>query len=193
MTTLKFIREKKDSNLLSLGIGGEESVVYTVNLSAFRDAGAPSVGDELDDEQIELLRQSDEYVRATRKALNILAYADNNRRNLSAKLARAGFDRRVCDRVVSDMLNHGYIDEKRQLERIIFVEANVKLCGPLKIIPTLSAKGYSASDIREVMHTLVSSGEIDFKKNAKTLLDKKLPDGDTEEKKKFLYKNGYKV
>ena len=33
----------------------------------------------------------------------------------------------------------------------------------------------------------------DFKKNAKSLLDKKLPTADPEERKKFLYKNGYKV
>ena len=108
-------------------------------------------------------------------------------------LARAGFGRDVCERVVRDMLDHGYIDEKRQLERIILVEANTKLRGPMKIIPALAAKGYSTADIREVMSALVESGELDFKKNAKTLLDKKLPDADGEEKKKFLYKNGYKV
>ena len=193
MKTLKYIREQKNSNLLSLGFGGEESVVYTVNLAAYSDAGAPGVGDTLDEDCLAILSECDEYIRATKKALNLLAFADNNRRNLSVKLARAGFGRDVCERVVRDMLDHGYIDEKRQLERIILVEANTKLRGPMKIIPALAAKGYSTADIREVMSALVESGELDFKKNAKTLLDKKLPDADGEKKKRFLYKNGYKV
>ena len=142
---------------------------------------------------MQILRESDEYCRATKKALNILSYADNNRRNLSAKLSRGGFSREVCQRVVSDMVSHGYIDERRQLERIILVEANTKLRGPMKIIPTLVAKGYSSSDVRGVMTSLVESGEIDFKANAKALLNKKLPDGDAEERRQFLYKNGYKI
>ena len=193
MKTLRFVREIKDSKLLSLGIGGEESVTFTVTLSAFSDAGAPSVGDELDEGQMQILRECDEYCRATKKALNILSYADNNRRNLSAKLSRGGFSREVCQRVVSDMVSHGYIDEKRQLERIILVEANSKLRGPMKIIPALVAKGYSSSDVRGVMTSLVESGEIDFKANAKALLNKKLPHGDAEERRQFLYKNGYKI
>jgi SOS response regulatory protein OraA/RecX len=91
------------------------------------------------------------------------------------------------------MVRRGYIDEQSQLERLITVEANGKLRGPLRIIPALVNKGYSSSDVRLVMHNLMESGEVDFKKNAKCLLDKKLPEADPEEKKKFLYKNGYKV
>ena len=109
------------------------------------------------------------------------------------KLQKAGFGRELCDRVVSEMVSLGYIDEKRQLERLITVEANGKLRGPLRIIPALGNKGYSSSDIRAVMHELTESGEVDFRRNAKILLDKKLPVADPEEKKKFLYKNGYKV
>ena len=63
----------------------------------------------------------------------------------------------------------------------------------MKIIPGLVAKGYSSSDVRGVMTSLVESGEIDFKANAKALLNKKLPDAEGEERKKFLYKHGYKI
>ena len=193
MRTLSSVREIKDTNLLSLGIVGEESVNYTVNLRTYADIGAPSVGDAIDDGQLELIRDYDEYYRATKKALNILAYADNNTRNLRVKLMRAGYDRRVCDRVVSDMLERGYIDERRQLERLITLEANTKLRGPMKIVPSLVAKGYSGGEVREVMSALVESGDIDFKANAKALLNKKLPDADGEERRKFLYKHGFKI
>ena len=193
MITLRSIREIGDNGLLSLAIGGEESANYTVNAAVYAEIGSPSVGDFLTDEQIYLIREFDEYYRAKKKALSILAYADNNRRNLALKLSKAGYSRELCDRVVSEMVSLGYIDEKRQLERLITVEANGKLRGPLRIIPALANKGYSSSDIREVMHELTESGEVDFRRNAKALLDKKLPVADPEEKKKFLYKNGYKV
>ena len=193
MITLRSIREIGDNGLLSLAIGGEESANYTVNSRVYLEIGSPSVGEALDDGQICLIREFDEYYRAKKKALAILAYADNNRRNLALKLSKAGFQRELCDRVVSEMVSLGYIDEKRQLERLITLEANGKLRGPLRIIPALVNKGYSSSDIRAVMHELTESGEVDFRRNAKILLDKKLPTADPEEKKKFLYKNGYKV
>ena len=193
MITLKSTREIGDKGLLSLAIGGEESANYTVNAAVYAEIGSPSVGDILNDEQIYLIKEYNEYFRAKKKALSILAYADNNRRNLALKLSKAGFSRELCDRVVAEMVSLGYIDEKRQLERLITVEANGKLRGPLRIIPALVNKGYSSSDIREVMHKLAESGEVDFRRNAKILLDKKLPVADPEEKKKFLYKNGYKV
>ena len=193
MKTLRSIREIGDKGLLSLAIGGEESANYTVCSRVYLEIGSPSVGDILTDEEIYRIREYDEYYRAKKKALAILAYADNNRRNLSMKLSKAGFGRDLTDRVVSEMVELGYIDERRQLERLITVEANGKLRGPLRVIPSLVNKGYSSSDVRAVMHTLVESGEVDFRKNAKILLDKKLPTADPEEKKKFLYKNGYKV
>ena len=193
MKTLRSIREIGDKGLLSLAIGGEESINYTVCSRVYLEIGSPSVGDILTDEEIYRIREYDEYYRAKKKALAILAYADNNKRNLAMKLSKAGFGRDLTDRVVSEMVELGYIDERRQLERLITVEANGKLRGPLRVIPSLVNKGYSSSDVRAVMHTLVESGEVDFRKNAKALLDKKLPTADPEERKKFLYKNGYKV
>ena len=114
---------------------------------------------------------------------------------LYAKLCRAGFRRDIAETVLQEMVECGYINERRQLERLILDEANRKLRGPLRIIPALATKGYATSDIREVMAGLVDSGEIDFDLNARRLLDKKLPsDGfDSEEAKKILYKNGYKI
>ena len=117
-----------------------------------------------------------------------------NKKNLATKLYRAGFGRDTVSAVTAEMEGLGYIDERRQLERIILNEANLKLRGPRKIIPTLAAKGYSTSDISSVMSALVDSGEIDFSRNARILAEKKLPDdADSEEKKKLLYKNGYKI
>ena len=195
MAALKYIREIKDTRLLLLGIIGEgEPARYTVSTTVMDSIGNPSVGADLDDRQMSVIIYADKLYRAKKKALSILAYADNNSRSLSMKLARAGFDREIVGEVVDEMISLGYIREKDQLERLILVEANQKLRGPARIIPALAAKGYSSSDVREVMHRLVDEREIDFKKNARLLVEKKLPDlTDVEEKKKLLYKNGFKI
>ncbi len=195
MAALKFIREVKDSHLLLLGVAEEgESANYTVNAACYDAIGSPTAGDELDDGQMSVIKYTDKLIRAKKKALNILAFADNNKKSLAAKLYRAGFPREMVDEVVAEMLSLGYIDERRQLERIILTEANQKLRGPRKIIPALAAKGYSSSDIGAVMRVLVDSGEIDFSKNARLLIEKKLSeDAESEEKKTLLYKNGYKI
>ncbi len=195
MATLRFVRDAKDSRLLLLGIVEKgESANYTVNLSAYSEIGAPSVGEELDDDQMSVIRHIDELLRAKKKALNILAYADNNKKNLVIKLRRAGFGREIADEVCREMVELGYINESDQLRRLITDEANRKLRGPMRILPALATKGYSTAQIKETMSDLVRMGEIDFHKNAAVLLSKKLHDGANEEEKKtILYKNGYKI
>ena len=194
MATLKFVRQIKDSKLLLLGIVEEgESATYTVNLETYENIGSPTSGDFVDEATLDSIKYTDEYLRAKKKALNILAFADNNRRNLLMKLQRAGFSREITETVCEEMERLGYINELRQLEIIILNEANHKLRGPMKIIASLSAKGFNSRDIRETMNTLVESGEVDFERNAELLLEKKLTSDDEEEKKKILYKNGYKV
>lgn len=194
MSTLKYIREIKDTSLLLLGIVGEgESADCTVSASLYAEIGSPAVGNTVDEASLSAIKYADEHYRAKKKALGLLAYSDNNQRNLKTKLIRAGFKREICDLVCEEMVSYGYINEKNQLERLILVEANQKLRGPLQIIPALVAKGYSSSDVRQVLNRLVEEGEVDFEENAKRLIEKKLPsDADGEDRKKLLYKNGYK-
>ena len=194
MASLKYVREAKDGRLLSLGITeGEECGRYTVNCEIFTAIGSPSVGQTLSECQMDEIVRYDTLYRARKKALSILSYADNNRQSLMRKLRHAGFSYDLCLRVCEEMVSHGYIREREQLGRLILTEANVKLRGPSRITASLVSKGYSPTDVREVMWGLVEKGEIDFKRNAGLLVEKKLPEAEIEEKKKLLYKNGYKV
>jgi len=195
MATLKYVREIKDTSLLLLGIVGEgESADYTVSSTLYSEIGSPVVGDDINSASLSAIKYADELYRAKKKALNILAYADNNQKNLKAKLLRAGFKREISDRVCEEMVSYGYVNEKNQLERLILVEANTKLRGPLRIVPALVSKGYSSADVKAVLSRLVDEGEIDFKENAKYLAEKKLPaDAGKEDIKKLLYKNGFSI
>lgn len=195
MATLKYVRDAKDTGFLLLGIIEEgEFVSYMLNLKAYAQIGAPRAGDEIDSDKMETVKQTDQAIRARKKALNLLSYADNNKKNLSVKLRRAGFSQDVALSTCKDMEELGYINERHQIERLIVDYANRKLRGPKKIVSQLMAKGYSLGEIKETLSVLTESGEVDFSANAKLLLQKKLVDpSDENEKKKILYKNGYNV
>ena len=195
MAELLYIKEIKDTHLLRLGISeGEETSSYTVSARLYSEIGSPMRREKISDEALVDIKHEDEYIRAKKKALSYLSFADNNERSLRMKLAGKGYSREICAEVAREMVGLGYIDEQRQLNRLILTEANGKLYGRNKIVPKLMAKGYSSSDINSVLAELIESGEVDFKKNARLLVEKKLaPDADIEEKKKLLYKYGYRV
>ena len=168
--------------------GGKEK--FHIKRTEYARCGAPIKGEVLDEETYARMAAYLEYHKAQRKALSILSYGDNNEKNLIRKLRVAGYSPKISELVTREMVSLGYIKEQEQLERLILSEANVKLQGPNKIFAKLIAKGYTSSDIREVMERLVSEGEINFKNNAYRLIEKKLPEGATpDEKKTLLYKN----
>ena len=195
MTTLLFIREAKEKNILLLGVSEEgDSARYKVSRILYQEIGAPLRGEALSEEMLELIKKEDLSVRARIKALSLLSYSDKSERMLKDKLSQSGFPKEIAEEVSREMVSLGYIDENRQLERIILNEANIKLKGPVRIIQDVRAKGYSSDSVRGVLSALIKSGEIDLKANAKKLLEKKHATELTiDEKKTILYKNGYKI
>ena len=195
MARITYVKEIKNSTLLRLGISeGEENANYTVSVQAYSAIGRPVRGDELEMGQMEEIRYSDSCYRAEKKALSLLAFSDNSVRTLKRKLCERGFSREIARECAEEMVRLGYIREDDQIERLIINEANSKLRGPGKIIPAIVNRGYSSSDVRRVLADLVERGEIDFRINRAKLIDKSgLDPSDTEEVKKLLFKNGYKV
>jgi SOS response regulatory protein OraA/RecX len=194
MSKLLYIRDAGNA-LLLLGIDEEgECVRYTVSRTLYAELCSPARGEELCEDALCAIRAYDEHHRATKKALSLLSYSDKNEVTLRRRLMAEGFSRELASEISRDMVSLGYVNEERQLERLILNEANMKLKGPMKIIPALVGKGYSSEDVKRVMRTLSDSGELNFKENAKRLIEKRLPEcDDSEEIKKLLYRNGYKV
>lgn len=195
MARLVYIKENTSSKLLLLGIlEAGERVRYTVTARDFAALGSPVRNTELDESVLSAIKYSDEYVRAKRRALRLLALGDNSEKNLTLKLLRGGIRPEIAADVAREMVSLGYIDESRQLERLVAYEANAALRGPNKIIPKLVSRGYSAGEVRRVILELSESGEIDFSRSARELIKKKLPDDATREQRRaLLYKNGYKI
>ena len=192
---VSFVKSSKSKGYLNLGITEDNGkYVYTVSETVYAEIGSPCRGAKIDRGMLESICDADERYRAKSIALRLLSYADNNERSLQIKLVSRGISREVAREVIDQMVSVGYINEKRQLERLILKEANVSLAGPKKIIPKLMAKGYAHSDIEEVLSSLCASGEIDFDKNKRELIAKNATRGAVDEQiNKFLYKNGYSV
>ena len=195
MASIAYIRVSKDASLLLLGIVEEgESARYTISESAYESIGRPEAHSELDSRAMLVIKYADALYRAEKKALSLLSYADNNERTLRQKLVRSGFSQEVAEEICAKMVALGYINEHRQLERLVLSEANGKLRGPAKILPHLASKGYSLSEVRGVMSELCERGEVDFAANARRLIEKKLPtDYSEDERNQLLFRNGYKI
>lgn len=193
--TLVYIRDSKSRGYIRLGIDCEGEVrSYTVSECEYRSLGSPASRDEISEDAFSAILTYDMKYRARLKALNILAYGDNSEKTLYMKLKRAGISSEIAEETVKEAVSRGYVDSERQIERLITNEVRLNLRGPMKIIPKLVSKGYSKGEIIRVMTRLADEGEIDFEDSKMQLIEKKLPEGASEEeKKKLLYKNGYKV
>lgn len=169
---------------------GQEQKTFTVSEGTYREIGCPLSGEIIDGEALEQLIREGGERDALKRALSILSYADNNKKSLARKLYLAGFNKSEVEYALRECIAHGYIDERRQLERLI-ISLHEKLIGPSKIYARLLSKGYSGADISAVMSRLASDGELDFSESKRRLLEKFRPEGHLE-KQKLLYKYGYK-
>ena len=169
-----------------------KKIKYTVSEGTYRDIGCPLSGEILYDRAIEAIAEEDEKRRAMQKALNVLAYADNNEKKLYTKLIMAGFGKEAARSTVCECVRLGYIDEERQIKRLI-IRYWAELQGPDKIIYKLISNGYNKNSAYRIMQTLEEDKEIDFSASRDKLIEKKLPsNASAAEKRKLLYKFGYR-
>ena len=183
--------KENNASVITIWVSADgERKKYTVSEGTYRDIGCPLSGDFLPSELIRELVREDEEIRALKKALGILSYADNSCARLRMKLARAGFSKKASEEAVKNLIRMGLLDDNRQVK--IRVEAlwRSQLAGPRKIMAKLVSEGYSSSDVRAAIEELKSEETIDFSLSKRLLLEKKRPES-YEDKQKLLYRYGY--
>jgi SOS response regulatory protein OraA/RecX len=190
LVSLKAYDKKRTKLKLTFENTEGEPFEYIVSEGTYRDIGCPLSGDFLPSELIRELVREDEEIRALKKALGILSYADNSCARLRMKLARAGFSKKASEEAVKNLIRMGLLDDNRQVK--IRVEAlwRSQLAGPRKIMAKLVSEGYSSSDVRAAIEELKSEETIDFSLSKRLLLEKKRPES-YEDKQKLLYRYGY--
>ena len=174
MAEIQYVRTSKSKGRLTVGVVNG-SALYTLSVSeaTYCSLGDFAVGAEIDDGVLCAFVLEDERFRAMKKALSVLAYADNNRHSLNNKLLKAGFSREVASDTVGECVRLGYVNEERQLLRLCLREANTSLRGAALIRRSLVAKGFSREDVERALDSLCESGEINFSENFKKLCEKK--------------------
>ena len=193
MARVLFVKPIPNKKRIQLGIFDESGeATYTVSESTYLDIGCPVSGVELSPNVLGTVRFADECYRALRYAMSYLSHSDKSRFELKMKLVRVGISYDAADTALERLLELGYLDEDRQLERAVEREANYKLRGRYYIKRKLSAKGYSSAAINRAIERLADSGEVDFKANFEALAEKK---GITSEEDRFAleYKYGYRI
>ena len=190
------VRPAKSDGYIMLTVldGSGEKKRLTVSEEDYAESGMPMANDTPSQRDALVLLSSDERYRARLFALRILSYSDNNEKTLVRKLISRGIGAECASDVAREMVSVGYINEQRQLMRLVAYEANTALSGPRKIRAKLRSRGYSATDIDLAIENLTHSGEIDFERSSGQLVEKKLTRGATDEEiKKLLYRYGYSV
>ena len=189
-----YVRPSRTKGYIRIGIDSDgERINLTVSESEYKDAGSPMCRDEVDSDSYAILLNANDGYKARLRALRILEYSTNSERSLFRKLRASGYSRELCEEVAGEMKGYGYLDDLRQLRRLVELEVTRNMTGPRKLVPKLVAKGYSASDIRATIDELSDSGVIDFSLAREALIEKRCEGLSEEDTKKILYKNGYTV
>ena len=193
MAKVLFAKPIPSKKRIQLGILDEgEECTYTVSEATYIALGCPKRDTVVAVSDLGTIRFEDEAYRALRRAMGYLSLSDKSRFEIRMKLIRAGFCAEASDIAVERLLELGYLDEERQLERAVEREANYKLRGKYYIKRKLSAKGYSHSAISRAIDRLTDNGEVDFKANFEILAEKKGAFSD-EERHALEYKFGYRI
>ncbi len=189
---LKSIKQSNAKGYLILGFLTDEGYEsFLLSERQYISLGSPSVGDEPDEEALRRISDYGAYNKAKKKALGILSYGDNSRRSLINKLVRSGAERQLAERIADEMQALGYIDEERQIARLIECELRTKIMGPSKLTAKLAARGYMPEKIRAVIRRMTLDGEISFDELKRSLIESLPEDASREEVKKILYKHGF--
>lgn len=176
---------------LTVSDGGERCA-YTVSLSTYEMLGSPTAADEISSPDLDSIRFEDESYRALRRAMGYLSSSDKSRLEMRMKLIRAGYSPQIAESAVERLVELGYLDEDRQLDRAVQREANYNLRGRYYIKRKLSSKGYSSSAINRAIERLTESGDVDFSSNLDKLFEKKGVRSE-EERTALEYKFGYRI
>lgn len=115
---------------------------------------APDFDD--DDEAYRFLVLADETSRATRKAVELCARAEQSSAGLSAKLAQRGYSRAAASAALETLVEQGIVDDRRYAALWARHRAERKGEGPATIAAELRARGFRSEVVKAAL------AEIDF-------------------------------
>ena len=193
MAEITYITEGSAKGRVTIGVSVDgECHAYSVTVATYSAIGAPARYSRIDDRDLDSIIAEDERYRAMKRAVSIIAASDKSAFTVRNRLRQAGFSSESAEYAVEECIARGYIDEERQLKRLVEREANESLRGKYYIKKKLLARGYRSADIDRAIRALIDDGELDFEANFEHLAEKKgaFDDGS---RLQLLYKYGYRI
>ena len=133
------------------------------------------VGDEIDEKSLELIKRENEYFEVKRSALRFLSIRNHSSQELSRKLLRKKFSGEIIEKVLNDLFNLGYLNDKKFAEQY-FNELVGKFFGPLKIKNELIKRGINREVVDEVLNDYFTNDEMQREVIQKLLSKSKFPE-----------------
>ena len=193
MAEIVYIEEGSAKGRITIGVDNDgDTKAYSVTLATYSTIGAPGRYSNISDRDLDAIIAEDERYRAMKRAVSLLAASDKSVYNVSSRLRQLGFSSESVESAVQECLARGYIDEDRQLRRMVEREANEALRGRYYIKKKLMSRGYRSADIDRVIRALEDDGELNFKSNFERLIEKNGAH-DEDSRRKLAYKYGYRM
>ncbi len=187
----------KDVHTGALLIAFEVIIVYNDSgeeekITLLKQSFPFSVGEELTEEDVDVLKSEGEVFTAVVHGLKLLGYSDQSVRSLALKLMRKGYDKVTAASAAKAIESLGYINEAEQIARRARGHAS-KLKGQRLVISELFSDGYGKDAISEWSE----SDPTDYGALCARAIEKKggMPDSsDVDGKRKllsYLYRRGF--
>ena len=93
----------------------------------------------------------EELKKAERIALRMLTYRDRSKQEIRDKLNQKGISASVTEKAVTQLADHGYLDDQTFAERLARSLFETKNCGFARIEATLRARGLSPELVRKTI------------------------------------------
>lgn len=138
--------QKNNKEKANIYVDGKYS--FSMTLNGLLDSKLHE-GDELAEDQIEMLKNSDAPALAVLKSIDIISYSMKTEKELIRKLKEKKFSDEAINHAVEKMKEYGYIDDRAYTVSYINSRAIPNGWGEQKIISMLLQKGIEMEIIKE--------------------------------------------
>ncbi len=107
-------------------------------------------GEQIDENFLEVLKSENDYLQAKISALRYLSIRNHSSNELRQKLSKKKFAQDIIEKVLSELNNQNYLDDKKFAEQF-FNELLGKFFGPLKIKNEMLKRGIERKIIDDVV------------------------------------------
>jgi regulatory protein len=145
-----------------------------------------SIDDEINQDFIDNVIKSEEQMKVTNAAFNLLSFRQRSEKELCDALKRKGFEDSYISHTINYLKENNYLDDKKFAKSFIYDKQNLNKYGPNKIRYELYKKGIS-KDIIESTVIKDSNTEYDM---ALELAAKKLTNYKSQDKASIYRKLG---